>query len=288
MIGIVGLGKMGYAIAQRLLAEGESLTVWNRSSGKAHGLDGAAIAGTPHELVTGCEVIISVLANDAATQSVYFGENGLLSDTLNGKVIVEMCTMAPVRAAELEAAVVEKQGLFLECPVGGTIGPALEGQLLGLAGGTNDAFSKAKPVLQLLTRRLEHFGPVGTGAAMKLAVNLPLMVYWSALGEALQIARSHNVDPSIALDVLADSSGAIGVATKRVPPIREMIVNGEPGNANFSLESAIKDMQLMVSEIDANGMNEQVIAAALKSYKKAEQAGFTGLDCSLVAALNNR
>ena len=67
-----------------------------------------------------------------------------------------------------------------------------------------------------------------------------------------------------------------------------MIVNGEPGNANFSLESAIKDMQLMVSEIDAIGMNEQVIAAALKSYKKAEQAGFTGLDCSLVAALNNR
>ncbi len=288
MIGIVGLGKMGYAIAQRLLAEGESLTVWNRSSGKAHGLDGAAIAGTPHELVTGCEVIISVLANDAATQSVYFGENGLLSDTLNGKVIVEVCTMAPVRAAELEAAVVEKQGLFLECPVGGTIGPALEGQLLGLAGGTNDAFSKAKPVLQLLTRRLEHFGPVGTGAAMKLAVNLPLMVYWSALGEALQIARSHNVDLSIALDVLADSSGAIGVATKRVPPIREMIVNGEPGNANFSLESAIKDMQLMVSEIDANGMNEQVVAAALQSYKKAEQAGFTGMDCSLVAALNNR
>lgn len=287
MTGIIGLGNMGYAIAQRLLFEGESLTVWNRTPGKEKGLH-VSTATSPQEVAGASEVIISVLANDAATQSVYFDHNGLLSGTLEGKVIVEMCTMAPERAKELESAVLAQKGLFLECPVGGTIGPALEGKLLGLAGGSEQAFTKAKPVLEKLTRRLEHFGPAGTGAAMKLAINLPLMVYWTALGEALKIARSHNVDPSIALDVLSDSSGAIGAAKKRVPPIRDMVINGDPGNTNFSLENAIKDLQLMVNETQSGEGTDSIVSAALMRYKKAEKNGFNGFDCSLVAAMGNR
>jgi 3-hydroxyisobutyrate dehydrogenase len=233
-------------------------------------------------------VIISILANDSATQAVYFGDHGILSTALKGKLIIEMCTMAPARSIELAAAVTDKQGLFLECPVGGTIGPALEGKLLGLAGGTDEAFAQAKPVLQKLTRRLEHFGPVGSGAAMKLSINLPLMVYWCALGEALQIALSHNVDPNLALDVLSDSSGAIGAAKKRVPPIRDMVVNGEHGGANFTLQNAIKDIELMVAEVQGNGNTAKVIAGALERYKQAEQEGFSAFDCSLVAALHNQ
>lgn len=288
MIGVIGLGNMGYAIATRLLTEGEPLIVWNRSAEKSQGLSGVTVATSPMEVVEKADVIISVLANDSATEAVYFGNNGLLQAPLPDKVIVEMCTMSPARAIELESAVIAQQGLFLECPVGGTIGPALEGKLLGLAGGSERAYAKANPVLARLTRRLEHFGPAGTGAAMKLAINLPLMVYWAALGEALQIAGSHKVDPSLALDVLADSSGAIGAAKKRVPPICEMVVNSNPGNTNFSLENAIKDIDLMIAEINHTGISASVIAAALKRFRSAQQAGFTGLDCSLVAALHNQ
>jgi len=286
MIGVIGLGNMGYAVAKRLLAEGESLTVWNRTNSKADGLDGVTVAATPAEVVAASDVIISILANDSATQSVYFDENGILSTTLKDKVIVEMCTTAPSRAAELEQAVVGKQGLFLECPVGGTIGPALEGKLLGLAGGTNEAFAASLPVLEKLTRRLEHFGPTGTGAAMKLAINLPLMVYWSALGEAIEIALEHNVDPSQALDVLSDSSGAIGAAKKRVPPIRNMMVDGDSGSTNFSLENAIKDIELMIQTATEHGTHSDVVSSALKRYKEAQEQGYSGLDCSLVSALS--
>lgn len=288
MIGIIGLGNMGYAIAQRLLCEGESLVVWNRTAAKAEGLSGVTIVPTPTDVAQAADTIISVLANDAATQAVYFGNDGLLSTDLSNKVIIEMCTMAPARAIELEQGVLDKSGYFLECPVGGTVGPAIEGQLLGLAGGSKDAFSSAKPILEKLTRRLEHFGPVGTGAAMKLSINLPLMVYWSALGEALEIALSHNVDPSQALDVLADSSGAIGAAKKRVPPIRDMVINGETGATNFSLENAIKDMELMMADALAHGRTAELVSKALERSQKAQQNGFTGLDCSLVAALNNQ
>lgn len=288
MIGVIGLGNMGRAIAQRLSAEGESLAVWNRSPEKADGLDNVLVADTPSHVVQESGVIISVLANDAATQTVYFDNGGILSADLNGKVIVEMCTMAPTRAQALESAVLEKQGMFVECPVGGTVGPALEGKLLGLAGGTETALSAAKPVLQKLTRRLEHFGPVGTGAAMKLAINLPLMVYWSALGESLGIALSHNVDPTLALDVLSDSSGAIGAAKKRVPPIRNMLIDGESGATNFSLENAIKDMELMVATATSQDRDSDVVSMALKRAKAALNAGYSGNDCSLVAAFNNR
>lgn len=288
MIGVIGLGNMGYAIAERLLEQGESLTVWNRDAAKAGGLDDVLIATTPHELAQSCNVIISVLANDVATQSVWFGEHGLLASDLTGRVVVDMCTTAPARAIELQTAVVNKNGLFLECPVGGTIAPARDGMLLGLAGGTDQAFAQAKPVLQKLTRRLEHIGPAGTGAAMKLSINLPLMVYWSALGEALEIALNHNIDAALALDILADSSGAIGAAKKRVPPICNMVLKGEQGGTNFSLENAIKDMQLMAAELQANEDTDKVVSTALERYKKAGQQGFNGFDCSLVAALNNK
>ena len=287
MIGIIGLGKMGSAIAQRLISEGETLTVWNRSAGKADGLQGVSLAPTPDKLVQSSDIIISILANDTATQAVYFDEHGILSAELKGKLIIEMCTMAPARSVDLAAAVEDKQGMYIECPVGGTIGPALEGKLLGLAGGTDEAYTQAKPVLLKLTRRLEHVGPVGSGAAMKLSINLPLMVYWCALGEALQIALSYEVDPALALDVLSDSSGAIGAAKKRVPPIRDMIVDGEQGTANFTMVNAIKDIELMVAESKSIGDSGKVITSALERYKEAEQAGFATLDCSLVAAVNN-
>jgi len=288
MIGIIGLGNMGHAVARRLGAEGENLTVWNRSAEKADGLSGVDIAATPADVVKSSDVILCLLANDEANEAVYFSEHGILSTALSGKVIVDLCTMAPTRAQELEAAVVDRQGLFLECPVGGTIGPALEGKLLGLAGGSSEAFSSAKPVLEKLTRRLEHFGPVGTGAAMKLSINLPLMVYWSALGEALGIAMAHQVDPSLALDVLSDSSGAIGAAKNRVPPIRDLVVDGQHGAANFSLENAIKDMELMVATASGHGGASEVVSMALARSKQAQREGFAELDCSMVAALHNK
>jgi len=288
MIGVIGLGNMGHAIATRLIAEGETVIVWNRTPGKADGLNGAELATTPEDVIQAADVSLCVLANDEATEAVYFSNNGILSADLTGKLVVDLCTMAPERALVLEAAVVDKQGQFLECPVGGTIGPALQGQLLGLAGGSEEAFSSAKPVLEKLTRRLEHFGPVGSGAAMKLAVNLPLMVYWSALGEALGMALAHKVDLPLALDVLSDSSGAIGVAKKRVPAIRELLVHGEQGATNFSLEHAIKDMELMVATASAQGIDADVIAMALARSKEAQQQGFAGLDCSLVAGYHNQ
>jgi len=286
IIGLIGLGKMGRAIAQRLVETGETLLVWNRTAGRADGL-GVREAASPAEVAVEASLVLSVLTDDAAADAVYRGANGLLSAGLQGRTIVEFCTMSPESARALDTAVQEAGGNFLECPVGGTVGPARQGELLGLAGGKEEVFANARPTLEKLTRRLEHVGPTGSGAAMKLAINLPLMVYWSALGEALGLAMSEGIDASLALDILADSSGAIGAAKKRVPPIRDMVVNGESGGVNFAVETALKDMTEMIMLADRHGLSAEVIAAARERAERALHEGWEGRDASLTAAFEN-
>ncbi len=113
------------------------------------------------------------------------------------------------------------------------------------------------------------------------------MAYWSALAEALQTARSHHIETATALDVLADSSGAIGVAKMKVPAIQDKLLNDNAGDTSFSLESAVKDIELMVSEIPQNDQMQSVIATVLCHYKFAVSNCNAGLDCSLVAAMSD-
>lgn len=279
--GIVGVGNMGRPIAEHLSESGMALTLWNRSPEKAQGVAGATVVSTPQVVVQECDVIISVLANDEAIAAVYYGDGGLLKADLTGRVIVELATTSPATAQSLEAAVIARGGLFLECPVSGNVVPARSGQLMGLAGGSTAAFDAARPVLAQMTRRLEHLGPVGSGSAMKLAVNLPLMVYWSALGEALGIAMAQGVDPGRALDILGDSSGAIGAAKKRIPPIHEMIRTGDPGTVSFTLTNAIKDMRLMTDVAQSVGHPHAVITSVLAKAEAAASGGWDTYDNSL-------
>ncbi|MEZ7812238.1 MAG: NAD(P)-dependent oxidoreductase [Paracoccaceae bacterium] len=280
--GIVGIGKMGRPIAEHLSENGEALVLWNRSSDKALNIARSAVVATPKAVAENSSILLSILANDLALEATYHGPNGLLEADLTGKTIVELCSTSPAMVQSLEKAVTERGGLFLECPVGGSVVPARSGQLMGLAGGTQAAFDSAKPLLTKITRRLEYLGPVGSGAAMKSAINLPLMVYWSALGEALGLAMSKGVDPSLALDILGDSSGAIGSAKKRILPIHDMLVKGDPGVVSFSLTNAIKDMKLMIALARASGSPHDVIHSVLTKAETAAANGWDGYDSSLV------
>jgi 3-hydroxyisobutyrate dehydrogenase len=203
-IGVAGLGRMGAAIAARLIEVGHKLTVWNRSPEKAKPLQaaGAALARSPRELAEKVEAVITILTDAAAIEAVYEGPSGLLAGNVSGKLFIEMSTVRPQTAIDLAARVRAKGAGFVECPVGGTVGPARQGKLVGLMGAEENDAACAKPILEQLCRRLEHVGPVGNGAVMKLAINLPLMVYWQALGEALALSRKVELDPSRLMDLL--------------------------------------------------------------------------------------
>lgn len=282
VVGIVGVGNMGRPMAEHLSEVGEVLVLWNRTADKAAGIENSTFVGTPAQVVDGADVILSILANDDAINTAYHGAGGMLEADLTGKTIVEFCTTSPQTVMALEDAVEARGGQFVECPVSGNVLPARSGDLMGLAGGKQAAFDAAKPVLDKLTRRLEHLGPVGSGAAMKLAVNLPLMVYWSALGEAVGLALQKGIDPETALSILVDSSGAIGAAKKRVPPILDMLTQKDPGTVSFSLTNAVKDMKLMQALAQDGGSPSGVISATLAKAQAAADAGWGEFDNSLV------
>ncbi len=147
-IGIAGLGRMGSAIARRLRECGHDVTVWNRSGGKVEALlaTGATAAVTPAALAAASEAVITILTDDAAIEAVYGGAQGLLSGDVRGKLFIEMSTVQPQTEVALAQKVTQKGADFVECPVGGTVGPALSGKLLGLVGGTAEAVQRARPV----------------------------------------------------------------------------------------------------------------------------------------------
>lgn len=281
-IGVAGLGRMGAAIAARLIEVGHKLTVWNRSPEKAKPLEaaGAVLARSPRELAEKVAAVITILTDAAAIEVVYGGPSGLLAGKVSGKLFVEMSTVPPQTEIDLAARVRAKGASFAECPVGGTVGPARQGKLVGLMGAEEGDATRAKPILEQLCRRLEHVGPVGNGAVMKLAINLPLMVYWQALGEALALSRKVGLDPGRLMDLFADTSGAANAIKMRGPAVATMLKGGDAGPVGFPIDGGLKDLRIMQAEGRARGLELPLVERTLTCFERASRDGWGGRDGS--------
>ena len=276
VIGIAGLGRMGAAIGARLLEVGHQLVIWNRTAAKVKALAkaGATVAASPSELASGVETVITILIDAAAIDEVYGGPKGLLAGDVKGKLFIDMSTVRPATALALAVKVRAKGAAFAECPVGGSVGPARQGKLLGLMGAEAADAERAKPILAELCRRLEHVGPVGAGATMKLAINLPLMIYWQALGEALALCRPLGIDPARLMDLFADTSGGANVLKVRGPAIATMLKGGDPGPAGFNIDGGLKDIRFMLAEGKAQGVELPLTERTLACFEEASRKGW--------------
>jgi 3-hydroxyisobutyrate dehydrogenase len=272
-IGIAGMGKMGAAIAQRLMEVGHKVTAWNRSADKLQPVKdaGAAVAATPAELAQASDAVISILTDAAAIDAVYNGASGLLGRDVRGKLFIEMSTVLPQTEVALAEKVRAKGAVFVECPVGGSTGPARQGKLIGLMGGEPADAARARPILEQLCRRLEHCGPVGSGAVMKLTINMPLMIYWQALGEALALCRPLGLDPARIMDLLSDTSGGPNVLKVRAPVIAAVLKGGDGGPVTFDVDSGIKDLRTMLAEGKSRGVELPLVEKTLACYEETKR-----------------
>ena len=287
-IGICGLGRMGSAIAQRLIAQGQQIAVWNRNSEKARPLVelGALALGSPAEAARACDIVITMLFDGEAVRQVYEGPDGLLSAGQKGRLFIDMSTIGPRTAISIGERVEASGSQFVECPVGGTVGPAREGKLLGLAGGSAEAFARARPILELLCRRIEHAGPVGAGSKLKLAVNLPLLVYWQALNEALGLVTDIALSPDELIDLMADTSGAPTAVKMRVAELAKLLSGrGEP-TITFDASGAAKDLREMVTLARELDVPAPVTEAASAAFDKAIGGPLAGRDTMAMIELN--
>jgi 3-hydroxyisobutyrate dehydrogenase len=285
-IGIAGTGRMGAAVAGRLLSVGHDVTVWNRTreKTKALALAGASVAATPAELATRAEIIITFLTDAAAVDAAYHDANGLLSGEVRGKLFIDMSTVRP----ETEMALAAKVGLtgaaLIECPVGGTVGPAKEGKLFGFVGGEAGDVARAKPVLDQLCRRVEHVGTIGAGASVKLAINLPLLVYYQALGEALSLCQNLDLDPARLMDIFADTSGAPNMLKVRGHAIAATLLGKSTSPVTFDIDLIRKDLRTMIDEARARGLTMPLTARALDCYDEASRDGWGAKDATMLPA----
>ena len=285
-IGIVGTGKMGSAIAARLIGHKHEVTVWNRTAAKAQSLasSGAKVAATPRELASSVEFVISILTNAQAIHAAYDGQDGLLAGDIKGKLFIEMSTVRPGTEKALGAKIDAQGAALIDCPVGGTVGPARDGKLLGFVGGSAADVARARPVLDQMCRRVEHVGPLGAGASMKLAINLPLLVYWQALGEALVLCKPLGLDPARIMDIFADTSGGPNVLKVRGPAIAKALQDQDTGAVTFDIDSIRKDLQTMIEEAQALGGTLPVTARALECFDEASRDGLGKGDATLLPA----
>src|SRR5262249_25470553 len=220
------------------------------------------------------------LTDAKAIEAVYDDPEGLLSGDVAGKLFVDMSTVAPETIRALAARVHARKAALVECPVGGTVGPAREGKLLGMAGGAAADFARARPVLEQLCRRVDLLGPNGTGAAMKLAINLPLAVYWEALGEALSLVRDAGIAPEKLIEILADSSGGTNAIKNRGPKLVAALQEGPKAEAGCDIDGMRKDLRTMLAVAAAMGLELPVAVKALECYELAAQAGWGNRDAS--------
>jgi 3-hydroxyisobutyrate dehydrogenase len=284
-IGVCGTGRMGSSIAQRLMAVGHQIGVWNRDITKTKPLTekGAEAFASPAELVEGCDTIIVMLLNDAASEAVYRRPDGILKGILTGKLVIDMSTVRPDTMQSIGASVSQRDAAFVECPVGGSVGPAREGKLFALVGGEPADVARAQPVLEQLCRRIEHVGGLGSGATLKLAINLPLLVYWQALGESLTICKPLNLAPDLLIDILSDTAGTPTAMKGRSGFIAKVLAGEPPGEAAFSLSAAKKDLATAVQFATSIHAELPVAASALACFEEAEAAGFGNTDATTIS-----
>lgn len=274
-IGIAGMGKMGSAIAARLAGAGHEIMVWNRSADKARAT-GFKVADSPSSLVQGSEAIISILADAAAVESVFAA---MLQGDAKGRLFIEMSTVRPAVSRRLSIQAQGRGAAFVECPVGGTIGPAKEGKLFGFVGGAPGDVARARPLLEQMCRRVEHVGPVGAGASMKLAINLPLIVYWQALGEAISLVKDLGLDAQHLMDILADTSGAPSMMKNRAPAVAAALA-GRDNPVTVNIDTLKKDLGEMVAEAHARGFSAPLTERALECFERASRSGLGARDCT--------
>jgi 3-hydroxyisobutyrate dehydrogenase len=282
-VGIMGTGRMGAAVATRLLGLGVPVVVWNRTAAKAQPLvqAGARPAATPAELARASDVVVSFLTDAAAIDAAYDGPEGALAGGA-GKLFLEMSTVRPEAEVALAAKARARGAALVDCPVGGTVGPAKEGKLFGFVGGEAADVERARPVLEKLCRRIEHVGPVGAGARMKLAINLPLLVYWQALAEALTLCEPLGIAPERLIDILSDTSGAPAMLKGRGATIAATLHGKETSPVTVDIVTMRKDLATMVEEARALGRVLPVTARTLDCFDEAIDAGWGSRDVTML------
>jgi 3-hydroxyisobutyrate dehydrogenase len=275
-VAFLGLGRMGVLMAAHVVRAGHETTVWNRSPGRDADLValGARSASSIEGAVREADVVITMLFGPEAVREVL---TEVATAAPRGALVIDCSTIGPETARELGELLAEHGLRFVDAPVLGTTGPAREGTLGVVAGGSAADYAEAEPLLQLWgdPAKVRRVGEVGAGSAMKLVVNLTLGIAVQGIGEALVLAADLGLDRAAVLDAL--QLGPLGVTTTQK---RAMLDARDYTDTMFSLDLVVKDLDLVLAAAK-HGL--PATTSALSSGRRAAAAGHGDHDFAALA-----
>ena len=277
-IALLGTGLLGEAVGLRLLDQGMTLRVWNRTPEKCEPLlkAGAHAIHALSDGVQGCDTVISVLRDGPVTADVVKALG-----PLGGACCMPMGTMGIRESRDLATQVNAQGGAYLEAPVLGSKPEALKGSLLVMAGGESDVFERQLPLLRLLSRDPKRMGETGSGAASKLALNQLIASLTHGYSLALRLVQASGLEVERFMEVLRPSALYAPTVDKKL----ERMLNHESANPNFSTALLRKDLQLFLREAPPLGVDSSALHGLADLLARAENTPLDDCDYSALHEL---
>lgn len=274
-VGIVGLGMLGCAVAAHLLDVGFDVAAYNRTGARtsAARAAGARVMASPMDVASGSDIVITVVRDADAVQDVSFGSRGIAEGAHEGLVVADMSTIDPAESADM-AARFRKYGIEkIDIPVMGGPNVAVSGDLVMMASGSADAFSRCREVLDAIASRVFFLGESGVAHSVKLAMNLQITMLALALSEGITFVRKSGVDPKKFLQVLNSTYFKTGMSEKKAYGM----IDGKQ-DATFTLANLKKDISTVTRAAKSMGIDLPMIARAEEVYGDAVRCGLGEMD----------
>jgi 3-hydroxyisobutyrate dehydrogenase len=285
-IAFIGLGVMGAGMASRLAENGHDITVYNRTRSKADevGELGAKVANTPADAAKDADVVMISLADQNVVSKVVFDEDGIFETLGEGSYVLDMSTVTPEFARELNGRAREAGYKHLDTCVLGNPMHAREGELRVMAGGDEADFKAVEPLLEAVGKEVTYLGEAGMGATMKLVLNMLMGVQMPALAEAVVFGERAGLDREKILEMISKSGYSSPVMSFRC------VIMGQRNFefAAFKLGLMRKDMMLVLGESQKLGVPMPVSESAYAMLTAAQQQGLGDLDVAAILAFQER
>jgi 3-hydroxyisobutyrate dehydrogenase-like beta-hydroxyacid dehydrogenase len=277
-IGVIGLGRMGSAIAQRMQAQSHTVLGWTRSGRAVEGVKTTPDLAT---LISQSDTLILSLLDDDAVASVL---DLCLEHDLNGKQIIETSTVVPTILKDRIAGIESKGGTAVDAPISGGPELVLAGNCGVFIGGSDAAASRAQATMTALSGRVFHVGPLGSGLVMKTINNSMLQCYFSGLDDMMPLAKRAGLPLETALRILCGGPAGLPMIADRIPKIL-----GEDKTVGFEIQASHKDNGVFQRVVAAYGLTSPMLAEAAERQKAALDAGLGESDpAALVSAAYDR
>ena len=281
-IGFIGLGIMGKPMARNLMKAGFPLVVHNRSRAAVDELvtHGATAAGSPREVASSVDAIITMLPNSPDVELVALGPGGIKDGARKGQLFIDMSTINPIVSQKIAKELQPLGVAMVDAPVSGGEKGAIDAALSIMAGGDPQDFERALPVLNALGKTITHMGSLGSGGFTKLANQIIVAINLTAIGEALVFGAKAGVDPQKMIRAL--SGGLAG--SKCLDQKSEKILSGDftPG---FKVDLHYKDLNLIHEAARSVGAPIPTAALVEQLFAALRTRGRGGLDHSGVITL---